>query len=211
MMLRFFSHTAKYRNGVQYLIAIFALCWVMALASFMSGFGLNASDAANDTEAANSSRAFLRAYDVLMHPRCLNCHPKGDRPLQGDDSRPHSQNVQRGATGHGKYALKCSNCHQEANQPGEHMPPGTPNWHMPPADMPMVFEGRAPAVLCRQLLDPEQNGNMDLEDIITHVSDDDLVLWGWGPGDGRTLPSLNHAEFVKAITEWIEKGAACPD
>ena len=52
---------------------------------------------------------------------------------------------------------------------------------------------------------------MDLEDIITHVSDDDLVLWGWDPGDGRTPPPLNHAEFVKAMTEWIEKGATCPD
>ncbi|MGH9777334.1 MAG: hypothetical protein ACRD5I_02885, partial [Candidatus Acidiferrales bacterium] len=56
-------------------------------------------------EAAKA--AFLAAYPVFMHPRCMNCHPVGDAPLQGDDSRPHAQNVQRNRDGKGKYALKC--------------------------------------------------------------------------------------------------------
>src|ERR687883_476581 len=56
---------------------------------------------------AGARAAFLDVYKVLMHPRCLNCHPPGDVPLQGDDSHLHIQNVKRGEDGKGKYALKC--------------------------------------------------------------------------------------------------------
>ncbi len=162
-------------------------------------------------EAADSRRAFIAVYDVLMHPRCLNCHPKGNRPLQGDDGRPHDQNVQRGEDGEGQFALKCVNCHQKANSPGRHLPPGAPDWRMPPADMPMVFEGRPPGVLCRQLQDEEQNGGMDLDDIMIHVELDDLVLWGWDPGDGRNPPPMDHAAFVETMRTWIRNGASCPE
>ena len=70
-----------------------------------------AEPAASKDEAA-SRAAFLAAYPVFMHPRCMNCHPAGDAPLQGDDSRPHGQNVKRGPDGMGLYALKCADCHQ---------------------------------------------------------------------------------------------------
>ena len=59
-----------------------------------------------------SAEAFKEAYKVLMHPRCMNCHPSGDAPLQGDDSHIHAQNVTRGKDGKGVYAMKCSNCNQ---------------------------------------------------------------------------------------------------
>ena len=95
-------------------------------------------------DKAASQQAFLAVYKVLMSPRCMNCHPSGDAPLQGDDSHPHTQNVQRGAEGKGVYALKCANCHQPQNTPGEHMPPGNPKWGLPPAEKKMVFQGRTP-------------------------------------------------------------------
>src|SRR6516225_7698465 len=68
----------------------------------------------NDTEKDSiaSVQAFMQVYKVLMSPRCMNCHPAGNRPLQGDDSHVHIMNVQRGKDGKGVYALKCSNCHQ---------------------------------------------------------------------------------------------------
>ena len=161
-------------------------------------------------DKAASQKAFLAVYKVLMSPRCMNCHPSGDAPLQGDDSHPHAQNVQRGAEGHGVYALKCTNCHQPKNTPGEHMPPGNPKWALPPADMKMVFQGRTPRQLAAQILDPKLNGGKTKQQLIEHASDT-LVRWGWDPGDGRTKPPLSHAEFAKQFKRWIDNGAYLPD
>jgi len=160
---------------------------------------------------AGARAAFRDVYKVLMHPRCMNCHPSSDVPLQGDDSHPHVQNVKRGADGKGKYALKCANCHQDTNLPGENMPPGNPNWHLPKKDMPLVFQGKSPRELADQLKDPKRNGGKTVAQLVEHVTHDKLVLWGWEPGDGRTKPPLSHAEFTQKFREWVEKGAASPE
>jgi hypothetical protein len=162
-----------------------------------------------DQKAARD--AFLKAYPVLMHARCMNCHPAGDVPLQGDDSRPHSMGVKRGPDGHGLYALKCANCHQDTNLRGEHLPPGHPNWHLPPADMRMVFEGKSPRELALQLVDPKQNGGKSLEQLLDHMTTDSLVLAGWSPADGLSKPPLSHEEFARLMRVWIEAGAPAPE
>lgn len=190
----------------------------LACALILAGLPLGAwAYASRDPEpaaapsAAASKAAFLEAYKVLMHPRCMNCHPAGDRPLQGDDSHEHAQNVKRGPDGKGLYALKCANCHQFTNLPGPNMPPGNPNWHLPPADMPMVFQGLTPGELARSLKDPKKNGGKTLDQILHHVTEDKLVLGGWDPGDGRTRPPLSHEDFARKMREWIENGAVEPD
>lgn len=161
-------------------------------------------------QAATAQAAFLRAWTVFESPRCKNCHPAGDAPLQGDDSHIHIQNVKRGADGHGLYAMTCHTCHQDTNLSGANMPPGNPKWSLPPANMKMVIQGETPGQFCRQLKDPAKNGNRSLAQIMEHVSQDDLVGWGWSPGDGRTLPPLNRPDFVAAMQQWVDNGAACP-
>lgn len=161
-------------------------------------------------DSLESVKAFETVYKVLKSPRCMNCHPAGDIPLQGDDSHLHAMGPKRGADGKGVYAMKCSNCHQETNTPGLHTPPGNPDWHLPPADMKMVFEGKSAHELAKQLVDKKQNGNKDLKKLIEHA-DDGLVLAGWNPGEGRTLPPVSHAEFKKAWLTWIKKGAYAPE
>ena len=37
-------------------------------------------------EVQQGISAFQDVYEVLQHPRCLNCHPSGDAPLQTDAS-----------------------------------------------------------------------------------------------------------------------------
>lgn len=155
--------------------------------------------------------AWSTVFEVLTHPRCMNCHPVGDVPLQGDDSRPHAQNVQRGPDGTGLFAMRCATCHQDHNLPGANLPPGAPNWHLPTPEMPLVFEQRNSGELCRQLRDPKQNGGKTPEQILHHVSEDALVLWGWEPGIGRTPVSIPHAEFVAAMRVWVEGGCDCPE
>ena len=163
------------------------------------------------SDDAAARAAFLAAAPVFTHPRCQNCHPAGDAPLQGDDSHPHAQSVKRGPDGRGKYGMKCSACHQLTNLPGANMPPGAPNWHLPPPNMRMVFVGKTPGELCRQLKDPSQNGGKTIHQIIEHVTSDKLVLWGWNPGEGRTTPPLDHTEFAGLMNQWASNGAACPE
>ena len=160
---------------------------------------------------ATPAQTWTLVYGVLQHPRCLNCHPAGDAPLQGDDSVPHSQNVQRGPDGQGLFAMRCATCHQTANAPGPHLPPGAPNWHLPHPGMPLVFEGKSSGELCRQLRDPAQNGGKSPEQLLEHMAGDPLVLWGWDPGAGRTPVPMPQAAFAQAVRAWVEGGCECPD
>src|SRR6266481_527279 len=160
---------------------------------------------------AASRAAFLQFYRVLTSPRCQNCHPAGDAPLQGDDSHVHLPNVKRGADGHGVTAMRCDTCHQAANLPGAHLPPGSPRWSLPSLEVKMVFAGRSPGELCRQIKDPKQNGGRSLGNLLDHVGNDDLVGWGWSPGDGRTVPPLSRRDTVAQVKIWIAGGAACPE
>ncbi len=163
------------------------------------------------TGESASASAWRVVYGVLQHPRCVNCHPAGDAPLQGEDGKPHAQNVQRGRDGHGLYALRCETCHQTQNLAGPHLPPGAPGWHLPHPDMPLVFEGRSSHDLCRALHDPAQNGGRTGEQLLEHVEHDPLVLWGWDPGEGRASVATPHAEFVRAVRSWVDGGCDCPE
>ena len=162
-----------------------------------------------DPHSLESVKAFMDVYKVLMSPRCMNCHPSGDVPLQGDDSHLHTSLPRRGTDGKGLYAMKCSNCHQPTNLEGLGKPPGNPNWHLPPANMKMVFQGKTPHELAMQLVNPKTNGNKNMQQLIEHA-EDGLVKGGWDPGEGRTVPPLTHEEFKKAWITWIEKGAYAP-
>jgi hypothetical protein len=160
-------------------------------------------------DSVASVKAFMKVYKVLMSPRCMNCHPAGDAPLQGDDNHIHSMDVQRGKDGKGMYAAKCSNCHQPANVPGLHTPPGNPKWQLPPADMKMVFQGKTPRQLALQIMNYNQNGHKTTEQLIEHVRDT-LVKAGWNMGEGRTAPPMDYSAFVSVWDTWIKKGGYAP-
>lgn len=160
-------------------------------------------------DSVASVAAFADVYKVLMHPRCMNCHPKGDVPLQGDDSHLHTMAPQRGKDGHGVYAMKCSNCHQPENTPGLHTPPGNPKWGLPPAEMKMVFEGKKPRELALQIMDYNRNGHKNKAKLLEHARDP-LVKAGWNMGEGRVPPPLAYNEFLQAWDTWIKKGGYAP-
>jgi hypothetical protein len=158
----------------------------------------------------DGARAWVKVAQVLQSPRCMNCHPDGDSPLQTDQSRPHAMNISRRSVDNG---LTCATCHREENSDAMGIiggPPGAPNWHLPDAQMPLIFQGRSVAQLCAQLKDPAQNGHKTLEQLLHHVSHDPLVLWGWDPGAGRSEPPLSHEAFVASFKVWVESGGACP-
>ena len=67
----------------------------------------------------------------------------------------------------------------------------------------MVFVGRSAGVLCRQLRDPSRTGDVRFEQLFDRVAHDDLVGWGWNPGDGRALPPLSREKTANGMRAWI--------
>lgn len=154
--------------------------------------------------------AFIEVARVLKSPRCMNCHPVGDAPLQTDESRPHAMNITRASV---EAGLDCTTCHQEKNSDVLGVtggPPGAPHWGLPPKETPMVFQGMSASALCKQLKDPAQNGEKTLAQLMEHVAKDPLVLWGWSPGAGRTKPPLTHEAFAAQFKIWVDSQGACP-
>lgn len=183
---------------------------VVAVPLAMHACAAPGAEGSAESDVAAGLTALETIRTVLQHPRCVNCHPAGDQPLQFDDGRPHGQMVSRGKDGKGTPGLRCASCHGTSNLPesyGPNQPPGAPNWHLPHPSTPMVFAGKSAAELGRALADPKQNGNHTLAEMLEHVRSDPLVLWGWNPGVGRNPVSVPHAEFVAAFTTWIEAGA----
>jgi len=156
--------------------------------------------------------AFETVRSVLQSPRCVNCHPAGDVPLQGDDSHPHEPPIKRGPEGRGVAGLSAA-CHGKANLPasyGAHTPPGvSTDWRLPPADHKLVFWGLDSASLCEQIKDPKRNGGKSAAELSHHMTGDELTLWAWAPGYGRRPVQISHDEFVKAYKTWADAGMPC--
>jgi hypothetical protein len=154
-----------------------------------------------------SAAYFTELSKVLTSPRCLNCHPAGDRPRQGDSARLHQPPVYRGKDGFGLEAMRCGTCHQDANfDPGR--VPGNPQWHLAPIEM--AWEGKTASEICQQIKDPARNGNRSLNDLIEHIGKDKLVGWAWNPGYGRTSAPGSQKQAGELVEAWVRSGAVCP-
>ena len=156
-------------------------------------------------QEARSAAYFTELGKVLTSPRCLNCHPAGDRPRQGDMARLHQPPVERGADGFGLPALRCPICHQAANLGTV---PGNPIWHLAPREM--SWEGKTLREICAQIKDPARNGNRSLETLVEHIGDDHLVGWAWAPGPGRQSAPGTQKQAGALVEAWVRTGAACP-
>ena len=157
--------------------------------------------------AQRSIALFIEAGKVFLHPRCGNCHVADDRPRQGDDGRAHQPLVRRGPDGLGVPGLRCPTCHQDANYDEARMP-GAAAWHLAPVSM--ALHGVALSRICSQLKDEQGNGGRSVADLVTHVTNDPLVLWAWAPGARREPAPGTAATFAALIRAWADTGAHCP-
>lgn len=158
-------------------------------------------------ERARSVALFQEAGKVITHARCVNCHPAGDRPAQGDERRPHMPLVVRGVDNFGAVGMRCNTCHGPANFDAAGVP-GNPAWHLAPIEM--AWQGKTLGEICAQIKDPERNGGMSMPELVHHMAEDKLVGWGWHPGVGREPAPGTQAEFGALIKAWVDTGAACP-
>jgi hypothetical protein len=163
-------------------------------------------------DRADRSRAiFAEIATVLTHPRCMNCHPAGEHPLQGADHHEHKPVVWRNDTGN--YGTPCGECHTEQNvalreAASYQSIPGHPRWGVAPLSM--AWEGKSIGDICRQLKDTARNGGRDLAMLQEHVAKDDLVAWGWNPGAGREPAPGSQQAAGELVQAWIDSGAECP-
>jgi hypothetical protein len=165
-------------------------------------------------QAERSRALFGEIAKVLSHPRCLNCHPTGEHPLQGADHHEHQPPAWRGEGGVGIAGLSCSTCHTEKNftlvgtNASFKSIPGHPRWGLAPLEM--AWEGKSIGQICQQIKDPQRNGGRTLAQLHEHLAHDDLVAWGWSPGEGREPAPGTQAQLGELTQAWIDSGAACP-
>jgi hypothetical protein len=165
------------------------------------------------SDATQRSKAiFTEIGRLLTNPRCMNCHPAGDHPLQGNDEHEHMPAVWRGETGH--LATDCSGCHGERNftlheAASYSSIPGHPRWAVAPLSM--AWQGKSLGEICRQLKDVNLNGGRDLALLQEHIAKDDLVAWAWNPGEGREPAPGSQEAAGRLVQAWIDSGAQCPD
>lgn len=170
------------------------------------------ADFSSISNPAERSRAiFNEVGKVLTNPRCMNCHPAGDHPTQGDDRHEHMPPIWRAETGH--FEVNCSGCHRERNFTLHEAAtyrsiPGHPRWGFAPLSM--AWEGKSLGEICRQLKDVQLNGGRDLAALQEHVAKDDLVGWAWNPGEGRKPAPGTQQEAGELVQAWIDSGAECP-
>jgi len=156
---------------------------------------------------ARSLALFAEVGKVIQHPRCMNCHPAGDRPTQTNAMRPHMPWVVRSDSGMGAPGLRCQTCHHDANFDPANVP-GNPKWQLAPIEM--AWQGKSLSQICAQIKDPKRNGGKDMPALIHHMAEDDLVGWGWKPGGNRTPVPGTQKQFGELFAAWAASGAYCP-
>jgi hypothetical protein len=170
------------------------------------------SDFQSIADRAERSRAiFAEVGKLITNPRCMNCHPAGDQPLQGNDEHEHRPRVFRSDGTH--FATNCAQCHTDQNvtlheAASYQSIPGNPRWGVAPLSM--AWQNKSLGEICRQLKDVERNGGRDLAMLQEHVAKDDLVAWAWSPGAGREPAPGTQEEAGKLVQAWIDTGAECP-
>jgi len=163
---------------------------------------------------ARSRALFAEAAKVITNPRCMNCHPVGDHPLQGDDQHIHQPAALRGQADSGVPGMSCAACHTDRNftlfpdEASYQSIPGNPGWRLAPAEM--AWQGKSIGQICHQIKDPAQNGGRNLAMLQEHMARDDIVAWAWHPGEGRKPAPGTQELFGSIIQAWIDTGAECP-
>jgi hypothetical protein len=162
-------------------------------------------------QAERSREIFTEIGRLITNPRCMNCHPAGDLPLQGADHHEHRPRVFRSDGDH--LATNCAECHTEQNvtlheAASYQSIPGHTRWSVAPLSM--AWQNKSLGEICRQLKDVERNGGRTLALLQEHVAKDDLVGWAWSPGAGREPAPGSQEEAGKLVQAWIDSGAECP-
>jgi len=196
----------------KFIIPIFLFATILIASNLDSG---DLGEKKNSTESLvnlSSDENFDKMMEVLMHKRCMNCHPSDNIPKQGEDSHPHYFGIARGDDNHGFEATKCKTCHQDENNDYSGVP-GAPEWSLAPASM--KWEGLSRTEIAASMLDKKRNGGRSHHEVMEHLTEHELVLWAWEPGidaagNHREKPPIPVEEYIAAVKAWFHAGAVIP-
>ena len=198
-------------KSISFLYSIIAFLIIGATIAFahMETADLTEDDATQNIDAGDP---FETMMTVLTHKRCVNCHPSGNTPRQGEDSHLHYFDVVRGDEGHGLSGYSCITCHSDQNNDYSGVP-GAPHWALAPDFM--AREGKTKVEIATQMMDTQSNGGRSPDEIMEHLTEHELVLWAWDPGinaEGieREKPPVPKDEYIQAVKDWINAGAIIP-
>lgn len=199
---------------------LFLIIPLISIAAAVLGFKSTLTNTVSASEytaatpiIAENETPYETMMSVISHPRCVNCHPSNKVPKRGMNKTPHPFG-RDGATSNLSFdVLLCASCHKEKNDDFAGQP-GAPHWDLAPASM--EWEGLTKAEIAASMLNPENNGNRSNEEILKHLTEDELVLWAFNPGlhpDGtpREKPPVSQEVYVKAVKTWFENGAVIPE
>ncbi len=205
------------KNTILFTMITFLLIGIITIGSSFSDNDFAIDQENNPLTAPHfdeneSKAAFDKMMTVLEHKRCVNCHPSGAIPRQGEDSHLHNFDVKRGEAGQGLAAYSCNTCHSDQNNDYSGVP-GAPHWSLAPEEM--AWEGKTRIEIATQMMDSKRNGGRSHEDIMHHLTEHELVLWAWNPGvdaegNPREKPPVPKDEYIQAVKQWIELGAVIP-
>ena len=196
------------RPSTATLLLLAALACLPAAAQDNSSTALKTLDEFQriDDKTERAHALFEEIGRVIQHPRCVNCHPRTERPLQGEAGALHQPLVVRGLGGMGRPGMLCNTCHLAENYQNV---PGNPGWHLAPASM--AWEGVSLAAICEQIKDPERNGGKSMAELAKHMAEDELVGYGWNPPAHLQPAPGDQAQFGKLFQAWLDAGAHCPE
>ncbi|MEL6126850.1 MAG: hypothetical protein AAFR57_10745 [Pseudomonadota bacterium] len=195
-------------------------CAFVAVALPMLAFAAGGNVSIDPPTAATRAEglaAFDRIFEVASHPRCSNCHvgddnlPMWSGPSYGQ-TRPHGMNVNAGESRIGAETLLCSTCHayrDGLNDVPHAAPQVATSWQLAPVEA--EWFGKTAPEICRQLRDPERNGDRDMLELATHLDHDLILHWAWNPGGGREPAPYSVQEHVDDILMWGVAGMPCPE
>lgn len=194
-----------------------------AVVAFTATLAWGASDeiateppAEGSVTSVQGLQAWVRIYEVASHPRCSNCHvgdsnrPMWSGPTYGK-ARPHGMNINAGESRIGAEHIPCSTCHvtnKTGGTTGAHMAPQVAaEWQLPPVEF--EWNGKSSIEVCKQLRDPERNGDRTYLDIAGHLDHDVILHWAWAPGGGREPAPYSLQEHVDDVLVWGVAGMPC--
>jgi len=175
--------------------------------------------AEGSVSTAQALEAWDRIYEVASHPRCSNCHVGADNiPMWSGPSfgktRPHGMNINAGDSRIGAEFILCETCHTTKSEDWENantVPHAAPrvaaSWQLAPVEA--EWFGKSSVEICRQLRDPDQNGNRDFMGIAGHLDHDLILHWAWKPGGTREPAPYSLQEHVDDILIWGVGGMPC--